>query len=86
MRWSAAAEATGFATRSLIFQGDADEHTPTSLAQEYFATIEAPRKDLVLLPGGGHRTVLMQPNAFLAELRARISAAEAAERGSAGRP
>jgi pimeloyl-ACP methyl ester carboxylesterase len=50
------------------------------------AAIEAPRKDLVLLPAGGHCAVLMQPDAFLAELRARISAAEVAERGSAGRP
>jgi pimeloyl-ACP methyl ester carboxylesterase len=86
MRWSAVAEGTSFAIPVCIFQGDADEQTLTCLAQEYFATIEAPRKDLVLLPGGGHCAVLMQPDAFLAELRARISAAEVAERGSAGRP
>jgi len=86
MRWSAAAEGTSFAIPVFIFQGDADEHTLTCLAQEYFAAIEAPRKDLVLLPGGGHCAVLTQPDAFLAALRTRISAAEAAERGSAGRP
>lgn len=44
------------------------------------------RSDLVLLPGGGHCAVLMQPDVFLAELRARISVAEVAERGCVDRP
>ncbi len=34
--------------------------------------IEAPSKDLALLPGGGHCAVLMQPVTFLAEHRARL--------------
>ncbi len=72
MRWSAAAEGTRFAVPFFIFQGDADQHTLTSLAQEYFAAVEAPAKDLVLLPGGGHCAVLMQPGTFLAELHARV--------------
>jgi len=41
-----------------------------SLVREYFAAIEAPAKDLVLLPSGGHCVVLNQPEAFLAALRA----------------
>jgi pimeloyl-ACP methyl ester carboxylesterase len=72
MRWSAAAEGTSFAVPFFIFQGDDDQHTLTSLAQEYFAAVEAPRKGFVQLPGGGHCAVLMQPGAFLAELRARV--------------
>jgi pimeloyl-ACP methyl ester carboxylesterase len=71
MRWSAAAEGTRFAVPFFIFQGDADPHTLTSVAQEYFGAVEAPAKDLVLLPGGGHCAVLMQSGTFLAELRAR---------------
>jgi pimeloyl-ACP methyl ester carboxylesterase len=86
MRWSAAAEGTRFAVPFFIFQGDADQHTLTSVAQEYFAAVEAPAKDLVLLPGGGHCAVLMQPGTFLAELRARVGpgrelAAGGAQRG-----
>lgn len=84
--WSAAAEGTSFAVPFFIFQGGADEHTLTSLAREYFAVVEAPEKSLVLLPGGGHCAVLMQPDVFLGELRARVSAAQTVERGSAGRP
>lgn len=72
MRWSAAAEGTEFAVPFFIFQGGTDEHTLTGLAREYFVTVEAPRKDLVLLPGGGHCAVLMQPDVFLAELRGRV--------------
>jgi pimeloyl-ACP methyl ester carboxylesterase len=53
-----------------LLHGEADEHTLTSLVREYFAAVEAPAKDLVLLPGGGHCVVLAQPDAFLAELRA----------------
>ena len=36
-----------------IFQGDSDVLTPTALAQEYFATVEAPTKALALLKDGG---------------------------------
>jgi len=72
MRWSAEAEGTSFAIPFFIFQGAADEHTLTSLAEEYLAAVEAPGKDLVLLPGGGHCAVLMQPDVFLAELRALV--------------
>jgi pimeloyl-ACP methyl ester carboxylesterase len=72
MRWSAWEAGTRFDVPFLIFQGDADEHTLTGLAREYFDAVEAPAKDLVLLPGGGHCAVLMQPDAFLAGLRARV--------------
>jgi pimeloyl-ACP methyl ester carboxylesterase len=40
--------------------------------------VEAPARTLVLLPGGGHCAVLMQPAAFLAELRACLGPVSAA--------
>ena len=43
--------------------------------------VEAPAKNLVLLPGGGHCAVLMQPGAFLAELRACINGIPAGTSG-----
>jgi len=61
---------TRFAVPVYLLQGEGDEHTLTSLVREYFAAIEAPAKDLVLLPGGGHCVVLNQPEVFLAALRA----------------
>ena len=72
MSWTAARQGTGFDVPFFIVQGDSDEHTLTSLAEEYFATVTAPAKELVLLPGGGHCAVLMQPASFLAALRARL--------------
>jgi hypothetical protein len=45
-------------------------HTLTSLVREYYAAIDAPAKDLILLPGGGHCAVLAKPDVFLAGLRA----------------
>ena len=71
MRWSAWRH-TRFAVPFFVFQGDSDQHTLTSLAAEYVAAVEAPAKDLVLLAGGGHCAVLMQPAVFLNELRARL--------------
>jgi pimeloyl-ACP methyl ester carboxylesterase len=70
MAWTAAQLGTGFDVPFFILQGDSDQHTLTSLAEEYFTTVTAPAKELVLLEGGGHCAVLMQPGAFLAELRA----------------
>ncbi len=81
MRWSARQQGTHFAIPFFIFQGDADQHTLTGLAEEYYALVEAPRKDLVLLPGGGHCAVFMQPGRFLAELRARVTAAPSDQPG-----
>jgi pimeloyl-ACP methyl ester carboxylesterase len=63
-------QGTRFAVPVYLLHGEADEHTLTSLVRESFAAIEAPAKDLVLLPGGGHCVVLNQPEAFLTALRA----------------
>lgn len=41
-----------------FFQGADDLNTPTALVQEYFEQIEAPEKELVILPDAGHFTIV----------------------------
>ena len=59
---------TTFAVPCFIFQGDSDVFSPPALAQQYIATVAAPTKGLVLLKGGGHLALLLQPEQFLQEL------------------
>lgn len=72
MAYDAYARGVRFQTPVFIFQGADDIQTPTALAAEYFARIEAPRKELVLIPGGGHFAVISLRDRFLTELRARV--------------
>lgn len=72
MRWDARQAGTRFSIPFFLLHGDTDPHTLTHLATEYFADVEAPVKDLALLPGGGHCAVLVQPGTFLTELRTRL--------------
>lgn len=72
MAWNAALHGTRFEVPFFLFHGDSDQHTLTTLATEYFDTIRAPAKELALIPGGGHCAVLMQPDAILDQLRARV--------------
>lgn len=48
----------------VIIQGDEDIQTPTSLARDYFESLQAPSKAFVTIPGGGHNAVLAMPAAF----------------------
>lgn len=73
MAWDAGQHGTRFEIPFFLFHGDRDEHTLTSLATEYFAGLQAPVRDLVLIPGGGHCAVLLQPDAFLTLLRDRVA-------------
>lgn len=63
---------TRFEVPVFLIQGDSDFLTPTALAEEYFNTIEAPMKEMVLLKGGGHLTMITMPDAFLKELVRRV--------------
>ena len=53
----------------IFIQGENDHITPASLVSEYERRITAPRKALVLLPGGGHNAVFAMKDAFLTVLR-----------------
>jgi len=51
-----------------IIQGQEDHITPTSLAQDYFRKIRAPRKRMVLIRNGGHFAYVTNREEFLAAL------------------
>jgi pimeloyl-ACP methyl ester carboxylesterase len=61
-----------FAVPIFIFEGEHDVLDPTELAVEYFDTIEAPRKELVVFPGAGHNALFLRSDDFLRELLARV--------------
>jgi pimeloyl-ACP methyl ester carboxylesterase len=65
-----------------LFQGETDVITLTGLATEYFAEIQAPTKELALIPDAGHFAAFTQPDRFLAELRTRVRPLAAAPRPS----
>lgn len=64
--------ARDFAVPVFVIQGTEDHVTPLALVEEYLATVVAPRKELVRLPGGGHFAVWSHVDAFGAELRQRV--------------
>jgi pimeloyl-ACP methyl ester carboxylesterase len=55
-----------------LFQGETDVVTVTSLAKEYFEEVEAPTKELALIPDAGHFAAFTQPARFLTELHTRV--------------
>jgi pimeloyl-ACP methyl ester carboxylesterase len=59
---------TGFEVPFFLFQGETDVITLTSLAEEYFQEVEAPTKELALIPDAGHFAAFTQPQRFLTEL------------------
>jgi pimeloyl-ACP methyl ester carboxylesterase len=70
--YEAASHGLRFETPVFIFQGAEDIQTPAALAAEYFGRVEAPRKELLLLPGGGHFAIISLRDRFLAELTSRV--------------
>ncbi|MGZ3681811.1 MAG: alpha/beta fold hydrolase, partial [Ktedonobacterales bacterium] len=63
---------TRFEVPFFLFQGDSDLFTPTALAQEYFADVDAPIKKSALIKNAGHFAAFTQPDQFLAELLAHV--------------
>lgn len=61
-----------FSVPIFIFQGDRDLYTPGEPTERYLSEVEAPLKDIAVLPGGGHDALLTMPDAFLRELRNRV--------------
>ena len=55
-----------------LFEGTADQQTPIELAEQYFASIEAPHKEFVRFEGDHHFVAINHADAFLAELIARV--------------
>lgn len=55
-----------------FIQGAEDNVTQALPAEDYFKTIVAPHKEMVLLDGGGHFALLSMSNRFLQELISRV--------------
>jgi len=72
MAYDARQLGTMFKTPIFFFQGEADIQTPTGPVEAYFAAIQAPKKELLLLKGEGHTAVLTLPDIFLKELIGRV--------------
>ena len=56
----------------LLFQGETDVITLTSLATDYYAEVQAPIRELSLIKDAGHFAAFTQPDRFLAELRTHV--------------
>lgn len=80
LKYDARALGPDFDVPFFVFNGDRDLITPADLALEYFEAVEAPRKEFVVLEGGGHSALLTMPDVFLTELVARVRPLAAAGR------
>ena len=63
---------THFNTALFIIQGENDVMTPTELARDWLATIEAPHKSFSAISGGGHMVMVTAADAYLHELIQRV--------------
>jgi pimeloyl-ACP methyl ester carboxylesterase len=61
-----------FALPMFVFEAPDDYITAPDLANAYVETLNAPQKEFVMLPAGGHFAVFTQPDAFLSEMNARV--------------
>jgi pimeloyl-ACP methyl ester carboxylesterase len=61
-----------FAIPMFVFEGPDDYITSPELAKAYLDTLNAPRKEFVMLPAGGHFAVFTHPQAFVAEMNSRV--------------
>jgi pimeloyl-ACP methyl ester carboxylesterase len=65
-----------FSVPIFVIQGADDLTSPPSLARAFVGAIRAPKKEFVLVPGGGHFALFTRPDAFLEELSARVGFAK----------
>ena len=89
MNYEAASRGTQFEVPVFFFQGSQDMVAPVQLAADYMNAISAPRKALVVIPGGGHNAFILHSQRFLDELNARVRPLAVSSRSSApatGRP
>jgi pimeloyl-ACP methyl ester carboxylesterase len=70
--WDARRLGTRLEVPFFLFQGETDVITLTSLATGYFQEVEAPTKELALIPDAGHFAAFTQPDRFLTELRTQV--------------
>jgi pimeloyl-ACP methyl ester carboxylesterase len=61
-----------FAIPIFVFEGPDDYITSPELAKAYVDTLNAPQKEFVMLPAGGHFAVFTHPADFLNEMNSRV--------------
>jgi pimeloyl-ACP methyl ester carboxylesterase len=61
-----------FAIPMFVFEGPDDYITSPELAKAYVDTLNAPQKEFVMLPAGGHFAVFTHPGDFLSEMNSRV--------------
>jgi pimeloyl-ACP methyl ester carboxylesterase len=72
MQFDARRLGSAYGTPIFVIQGKADVMTPTDLVEAWLSEVEAPRKELVLIEGGGHLVMLTAADAYLAALLAHV--------------
>jgi pimeloyl-ACP methyl ester carboxylesterase len=72
MAYDARQLGTWFEVPYFLFQGETDVVTLTTLAEVYFAEVEAPTKGLALIKDAGHFAAFTQPEQFLTDLLTRV--------------
>ncbi|MEV6525864.1 alpha/beta hydrolase [Longispora sp. NPDC051575] len=72
MAYDVRAGGTRFEVPFFVFQGEGDVLTLRGLAEEYFAEVDAPLKELALIRDAGHFAAFSQPAQFLTELLDRV--------------
>lgn len=72
MTYSDLDDGRSLAVPVVVIQGDEDIQTPTILAKAWLEGLQAPRKDFVLITGGGHNALLTLPGPFLAALNEHV--------------
>jgi pimeloyl-ACP methyl ester carboxylesterase len=66
-----------FSVPIFFIQGGDDVITPTSLVAEYLSKIQAPVKNLTIVPGAAHFVMWTRPSEFLRSLREDMRSATA---------
>jgi pimeloyl-ACP methyl ester carboxylesterase len=61
-----------FAIPMFVFEAPDDYITSPALAKAYVDSINAPQKEFVMLPAGGHFAVFIHRNTFLKEMNSRV--------------
>jgi len=72
MAWDARYWGRRFEVPFFWFHGERDVLTPTALAEDYVADVDAPVKDGALIPDVGHLCAFAAPDRLLAELLGRV--------------
>lgn len=71
-RYRALAHGSQFSIPLFFFQGADDIVAPLQLVREHFQQVTAPRKALIVFPGGGHNAFYFMSACFLHELVTRV--------------